>query len=279
MLFAIIILGLSAYGIRWIAYNVLIYSLVVCLCTLGVCLYMLASSIFLHKLYNMWAFLALHIWMIIFWIVQFSLVANLAAIWASPSCSYSIYYGYYCSRYVKRDSTTFEAYWGALVAGSVFGAFEFVLWLGSLIILGIHIHRHRAAGNPSAPPPIYQPNNQQGTPMEKFGSNAQPQSQQPQQPAQTAQQQYTQPAQQPQGQYMPQPPQPVYNQPLGQQFTTAYTQQSDPVNRQSTISPVTVAAQSTYSSPPQNTAELATPQHAGHPQHNPNAAELAEYRG
>jgi len=93
--------------------------------------YIFVSTLFAHKLYNVWAHLALHMWMVVFWIVQFSLVANLAAIWNGPSCSYSPYYGYSCSYYKrdlsglqKRDSTSYGAYFGALAAGAVFGAFE-----------------------------------------------------------------------------------------------------------------------------------------------------------
>jgi hypothetical protein len=90
---------------------------------------MIVSTLVIHKSYNYWAFLALHIWMVIFWIVQFSLVANLAAIWSGPTCGYSYYTGYYCYRkrglgLDKRDSTTYGAYFGALVAAAVFGAFE-----------------------------------------------------------------------------------------------------------------------------------------------------------
>lgn len=79
--------------------------------------------------------LALHVWMVIFWIVDLGLVANLARIWGSASFSYYSYgycYGYYCT-YVKRDlenlgkreeTTTYNAYYGALAAGAVFAAVE-----------------------------------------------------------------------------------------------------------------------------------------------------------
>lgn len=145
---AIIILGLNAYGVHWIAYNWLVYSMVVvsivdildarivtddyqCLCTLGVAIYMLVSSLYVHKSYNYWAFLALHLWMLLFWLVQFSGVSRLAAIWGGYSCSYSYYWGYSCSFYKRdlgglhrRDSVTYGSYFGTLVAAAVLGAFE-----------------------------------------------------------------------------------------------------------------------------------------------------------
>ncbi|KAF2709676.1 hypothetical protein K504DRAFT_379328, partial [Pleomassaria siparia CBS 279.74] len=73
---AVAILGLDAYGIRWIPYNALIYSLVVAICTLGVCAYLLVSQLFLHQMYNMYVVLGLHLWMLLFWIVDLGLVAN-----------------------------------------------------------------------------------------------------------------------------------------------------------------------------------------------------------
>lgn len=268
---AIIILGLNAYGVHWIAYNWLVYSMVVCLCTLGVAIYMLVSSLYVHKSYNYWAFLALHLWMLLFWLVQFSGVSRLAAIWGGYSCSYSYYWGYSCSFYKRdlgglhrRDSVTYGSYFGTLVAAAVLGAFEFVLWGISLIVLGMYIHRHQNAGHPSAPPPVYSGGPNQAVPMEKYNAQAptQPQYQNVPHP------QYAQPVQQQNYPPQPQPPQPVYNQAQGPQFTTPYTQQQDPVNRGASISPVTIGGQPMQPSP--NTAEMASPQHTG----NPGAAEL-----
>jgi hypothetical protein len=233
-----------------------------------VAIYLLVSQLFMPKLYNFWIALVLHIWMVIFWLAQFSAVARLAALWGGTSCG-GFYYSSYCWYYykrdlvdlAKRDTTTYGAYFGALVAGSVLGAFEFVLWVVSMIVLGIHIQRHQNAARNSAPPPMYTGatmGDQAAVPMEKYGAQATPQPQY----AQPVQQQNYSPQQ-------PQPPQPAYNQAQGPQFTTPYTQQPDPVNRGASISPVTVAGQP-YPSP--NTVELASPQHTGN--YNPNAAEL-----
>jgi hypothetical protein len=153
--FAIIILGLDAYGIRWIAYNALIFSLVVvriplhashlhrnnesstnmpqCICTLGVCAYLIASQLFLHALYNMYIAFAFHLWMLLFWVVDLGLVSNLARLWSGD---YSYGFGYYYDSYYgyrkrdtivlskREDSTTYEAYYGALAAGATFAAVQ-----------------------------------------------------------------------------------------------------------------------------------------------------------
>ena len=104
-----------------------------CICTLGVCAYLLASQLFLHKIYNMYIALALHLWMLLFWVVDLGLVANLARLWSGD---YSYGFGYYYSSYYgyrKRDlvvlskreeTTTYEAYYGALAAGATFAAVE-----------------------------------------------------------------------------------------------------------------------------------------------------------
>jgi hypothetical protein len=81
----------------------------------------------------MYIVLGMHLLLVIFWIVDMGLVANLARIWAHPDyCYYSYYYGYICNSYVKRDlssfmkrdTTTVKTYYGALAAGAFFGAVE-----------------------------------------------------------------------------------------------------------------------------------------------------------
>ena len=81
----------------------------------------------------MYVALALHFWMLLFWVVDLGLVANLARIWSS---TYSYGFGYYYDSYYgyrkrdlvvlskRDDSTTFEAYRGALAAGATFAAVE-----------------------------------------------------------------------------------------------------------------------------------------------------------
>ncbi|CAI6335869.1 unnamed protein product [Periconia digitata] len=279
--FAIIILGLSAYGISYVPYNALIFSLVVCLCTLLVTIYLTVSQLFIHKLYQGVVALAFHIWMLIFWIVDLGLVANLASIWASPSCysSYSFYSGYSSSCYYKRAEletrglekrdTTVGAYYGSLAAGAVFAGVQLVTWAVSAVILFIHFNRHRnnttttttTPATTSAPPPQYAPdtsnvaNNGAGIPMEKYNY------QQPNAAYPPQQQQQQQPGYPPQQQ---------------QQFSSPYAQ--DPVPRQDTVSPVSQFGQA-GAPPPQhpNAPELSSPQHTGGGavyQQHPNATEL-----
>jgi hypothetical protein len=296
--FAIIILGLDAYGIHYIAYNALIYSLVVCICTLLVCAYLLASQLTLHKLYNIWIALAFHAWMLLFWIVDLGLHANLARIWSGD---YSYGYDYYYTSYYgyrkrdvialskREDTTTYAAYHGALAAGATFAGVEFVSWVAVSVIFLIKWNKHRqntanSATTPATqPPPQYGAPTDQAVPMEKYNHTAAPVQQQ-----QMPQQQYAQPVQQqqPQQQYMQQPQQPQqqYMQPQQQPHYPQQPQQqqhqhlaqpqpayADPVGRQDNVSPVSSAA---YGAPPSNVSELNSPQHTGSA-YPPNASELS----
>ncbi|KAL1591346.1 hypothetical protein SLS60_012090, partial [Paraconiothyrium brasiliense] len=283
ILFAIVILGFDAYGIKYIAYNALIFSLVVCLCTMAVAAYLIASQTIIPKMYNVYIALAVHVWLLIFWVVDLGLVANLAAMWGRDGSTYC----YVKRDLMKRDTTTFGAYYGVLAAGAVFAAIELVTWALTAVFLLLAWNKSRTAGtttthaNPSVPPQ-YQ-NNGQAVPMEKFDQQAGP----------AQGQQYPQ-----QTQYAS--PQPQYAQPAQPQFTGApYAQ--DPVQRQDTVSPVSHAGGYAHNpsvsgvSSPQHTGQQAYPpaQQAYPPAqqayptnaaevhtdpYNPNVPELANHR-
>ncbi len=135
---AFTVLGLAAYGVDYISYNVLIYSLAVVssntsadaasadyeqtVCSVCVSLWMIASRTLLAKFDNVYVALGLHALMLVFWIVDLGLVAALAHEW-NPQCSYSAGRGKICSSFAKRD-TTFRTYLGALVAGAVLAGLE-----------------------------------------------------------------------------------------------------------------------------------------------------------
>lgn len=96
---------------------------------MGTCVYIIGATLWLQALYNAYVVLALHILMVIFWITDLGLVANLAALWSDSSYYYDYYYTYY-DWYWKRgltkraEVTTVETYRGALIAGALFGAVQ-----------------------------------------------------------------------------------------------------------------------------------------------------------
>jgi hypothetical protein len=254
LVFAIVVLGLDAYGIRYIPYNALIFSLVVCLCTMAVCAYLIAAQTFLHNMYNVYIALAVHAWLLLFWVIDLGLVANLAAMWGNGDRCFTTSYGWggtYC--YTKRDLahvakrdygyTTYAAYYGALAAGAVFAAVQLVTWTLTSFILIMSWNKHRTAAvnvHPGQAPPPQYANTGQAVPMEKYG----------QPPAvSTPQATYAQPVQQP---YPP------------------YAQ--DPVGRQDTVSPVSNVGG--YAPPASTVSQLSSPQHTGQHAYPPNATEV-----
>lgn len=78
---------------------------------------MIASRTFFTRFDNLHVSLGLHAWMLVFWVVNLGLTAQLANDW-NPQCSYTPEAGKICSTLAKRD-TTFRTYFGALVASAV----------------------------------------------------------------------------------------------------------------------------------------------------------------
>ncbi len=79
---------------------------------------MIASKTILSKFGNIWVSIGLHAWMLVFWIANLGLTANLAMEW-SPQCSYDEESDKICSTYVSKRDTTFRTYYGALIGSAV----------------------------------------------------------------------------------------------------------------------------------------------------------------
>ncbi|KAI9866025.1 MAG: hypothetical protein M1813_001992 [Trichoglossum hirsutum] len=181
--------------------------------TLGVVAYNALSPIFAASLYNCWVALGLEIFTLIMWLVSFAILASYTA-------SFQLYlYGF--SYYYKRSLLTYsqlETAWQTGAAASGIGGLEFggfisniqpplfsVLWIITLVVFGIYLHRHRASNGQS--PPVY------SAPANDYKqAEAQAQVQQAvlvQQPYATlaaAPQQYGSPPPNPQQQYQAPPP-------------------------------------------------------------------------
>ncbi|KAJ8105011.1 hypothetical protein OPT61_g10438 [Boeremia exigua] len=148
ILLAIVVLGLAAYGVDYISYNVLIYSVAVCACSLIVSSWMIASKTVLAKFDNIWVSMGLHAWMLVFWIANLGLTANLAKEW-SPQCSYAEETDKICSTYVTKRDTTFRTYYGALIASAVLIGLQVLLWIGTTTLLALDLKRRRATVSPA----------------------------------------------------------------------------------------------------------------------------------
>jgi hypothetical protein len=67
--------------------------------------------------------------MLIFWIVDLAIVTHLTKRWRAPGCTYDLRHENICAVGKKRSlddnqTTPFNAFYGALVAGAVLAAFE-----------------------------------------------------------------------------------------------------------------------------------------------------------
>ncbi|RFU32237.1 hypothetical protein B7463_g4113, partial [Scytalidium lignicola] len=155
---AIAILGLSAYGVTYLSFDGDDLTLFTALATMIITAYVLIANIWVPILYNYWAILGLDIFAVVFWIISFSLLASEVAQYSwvvdsYTSCSY--YYGY-CVK--KRDglqkrTTDIYTYRNAMAAAAGLGGLEFILFVITLVIFSIRLHRHRQAGGHCMPGP------------------------------------------------------------------------------------------------------------------------------
>lgn len=150
---AIIVLGLNAFGVSYYSYNVLIFSIINTVFTFIILAYMLTASTVGSKLYNKWAFLALHIFAVIMWLCAFSLLAALASYWTDPYYYYYYYWTY--KRSLEKRLVTVGAYYGALAGSAGIAAIEFVMFVIQLVVFSIHLHRQRINRAAAFAPPGY----------------------------------------------------------------------------------------------------------------------------
>ncbi|ERF68507.1 hypothetical protein EPUS_05646 [Endocarpon pusillum Z07020] len=180
ILVAVAILGLAAHGIYWIPYNSWILALFTSIATLIVVGYFLITSLAeaCKIAYNYWAVLALDIFAIIFWL---SSMANLAA--TRSAFVYSVYNTclfdyYYC--YKKRDIGLAErdiattGYLDTMSAAAGLSGLELLLFIATLVIFSVQMHRHRISGAPNEPSPSQMEANSMST-MPAVGSQQQQQ--------------------------------------------------------------------------------------------------------
>ncbi|KAM3067842.1 hypothetical protein ACMFMG_011326 [Clarireedia jacksonii] len=161
---AVAVLGLSAYGIYYLSFDGDNMTLFSSIATIIITVYFLLATLTFPSLYNYWAILGLDILAVIFWVVSFPLLG-------SEIASYSDYYTGYSSSYdclseyngycyykhkrgldiVKRATTTLYTYRNAMIAAAALGGLEFILFVVTLVIVGIQIHRHRKNGGHCTP--------------------------------------------------------------------------------------------------------------------------------
>ncbi|KAN0102777.1 hypothetical protein V8E51_011090 [Hyaloscypha variabilis] len=157
---AVVILGLSAYGVTFLSFDGDDLTLFTALATMIITVYIIVAETAAPIIYNYWAILGLDIFAIVFWIISFSLLASEVAAYqivTYTECSYS-YAGvcYYkrsraLEHLAKRDTTNVYTYRNAMAAASGLGGLEFILFVVTLVMTGIWLHRHRLGGGHCTP--------------------------------------------------------------------------------------------------------------------------------
>ncbi|KAM0174542.1 hypothetical protein ACHAPF_006093 [Botrytis cinerea] len=156
LVLAVVILGLSSYGVYWLVYDGDSLTLASAAISIVICVYVIVASTGAPVMYNYWAILGLDILAVILWVVSFPILASQIAnaITVEDTC-YTYYDGYCYYKHKrgleKRAETTWETYKNVMIATSALAGIEFVLFVITLVILGVNLHRHRRAGGHCQP--------------------------------------------------------------------------------------------------------------------------------
>ncbi|RYP54520.1 hypothetical protein DL768_000722 [Monosporascus sp. mg162] len=119
--------------------------------TLIASIYCLVAHFGPPQAYNYWAILGLDIFLLVFWLISFALLAAQVAYYLYYYSSYS-YYGYsdysdyYDYDYYVYDAVVYLTYFQILAGAVGLGGVEFILYIISLSIHSVMVHRHRKAG-------------------------------------------------------------------------------------------------------------------------------------
>ncbi|KAI1138028.1 hypothetical protein F5Y05DRAFT_48025 [Hypoxylon sp. FL0543] len=149
LIISVICLGLCAFGIAYLVFAGDALMLFTAVATLITSIYCMVAHFGPPKAYNYWAILGLDIFLVIFWLISFAI---LAAQIAAAFVYYESYSDYYDDYYDLSDyDTAITTYGACLAAAAGLGGVEFLLYVISLSIHGVMLHRHRKAGLEAMP--------------------------------------------------------------------------------------------------------------------------------
>ncbi|KAF6828723.1 integral membrane protein [Colletotrichum musicola] len=134
LVLAIIILGLCAFGAYVLPTSGNCLMLFVSVATIIETIWLIVAHYGMPKAYNYWAVLALDIFLVVFWLCGFGLLASEAA------------YLFVIDSYYYYSSTSIVILSSCMSAAAGVGGLQFVLFITSLSIHGVMLHRHRKAG-------------------------------------------------------------------------------------------------------------------------------------
>ncbi|KAI1205578.1 uncharacterized protein F4807DRAFT_275267 [Annulohypoxylon truncatum] len=144
LILSIVCLGLCAFGIAYLVFAGDALMLFTAIATIITSIYCLVANFGPPKAFNYWAILGLDIFLVIFWLISFAL---LAAQVAAAFVYYDDYSDYYDDYYdLSSYDTAIKTYIGCLAGAAGLGGVEFLLYVISLSVHGVMLHRHRKAG-------------------------------------------------------------------------------------------------------------------------------------
>ncbi|KAK1994953.1 hypothetical protein LX36DRAFT_583382 [Colletotrichum falcatum] len=132
--------GLCAFGVYLLPTPGNCLMIFVSVSTLVVTVWLVVAEFSSPKAYNYWAVLALDIFLLLFWLFAFALLAAEVAFWFDFGVDYlSYHYGSSLGDYAF-------VFASCMAAASGLGGIQFALFITSLSIHGVMLHRHRRAG-------------------------------------------------------------------------------------------------------------------------------------
>ncbi|KAK2005807.1 hypothetical protein LZ32DRAFT_499596, partial [Colletotrichum eremochloae] len=136
LILAIIVTGLCAYGIYREPIEGNCLMIFVSLSTVAVTIWLIVAEFRSPKAYNYWAVLALEIFLLFFWLCSFAVLATQAAYLLGASV-------YHPSSSLEYIGVIFGS---CMAAAAGIGGIQFALFITSLVIHSVMLHRHRKAG-------------------------------------------------------------------------------------------------------------------------------------
>ncbi|KAI0151587.1 hypothetical protein GGR57DRAFT_470787 [Xylariaceae sp. FL1272] len=135
LVLGVIVLGLTAYSLAVFPVSGAALGIFTAIVTLISSIYILVAHYGPPRAYNYWAILGLDIFLVLFWLISFAVLASQAAAVLSVA-------SYYDGDYVAISNT----FGGILAAAAGIGALLWVFYVATLVLHSIGLHRHRKAG-------------------------------------------------------------------------------------------------------------------------------------
>jgi len=140
-------LGLCGFGVAVLTFSGDSLMLFTAVATLIASIYCLVAHFGPPTAYNYWAILGLDIFLLVFWLASFALLASQVAAFMSYYSYYSSYSSSYSDYYTYSTYDAAVITYAAILAGAAgLGGLEFILYIVSLSMHSVMVHRHRKAG-------------------------------------------------------------------------------------------------------------------------------------